>query len=152
MGQKINRLPRAIPAHLMDTYMIVQPKATHTRVATCAEIECDRYARGWRTIVDVATELGARQANHIRLHSGRSFTVAQSDTVVIFEFPPGQTCFAEHRVSLQRPEIFVKRGGDWRGNPTGTHQAFGEGATGGARWVDSLATQLDRIADTVERG
>jgi hypothetical protein len=99
------------------TYQILQPRSTHTRPATCQEVDCPNYAYGWRTIVDVSTDLGARQANYIRLKSGRAFTHVQADTLVTFIFASGQKCFAEHRVSLECDPIYRIKGGDWRGNP-----------------------------------
>ena len=130
------------------TYALFQPKKTHTRVATCQEVECDAYANGWKTIVDVSTKLGQKQANYIRLHSGRSFSVTyQTATLIHFVFKPGQKCFREHRVSLQREPIFKIKGGDWRGNPLSvpTHIVKPQS------WVDDFGENQQNVARRIER-
>lgn len=141
------RLPPKLPVTAVKSYEILAPKSTHTRVATCAEVECLHSLKGWRTIVDVGTPLGAAQANYIRLHSGRHFTVTEDGSLVTFHFPGGQTCFAQHRVSLERPEIFRVRPGDYRGT------------TGDIRvhvrpddWVDDFANHQIKLAKAHERG
>lgn len=135
-----------IPVQGMQTYEIVSPIQTHTRPASCAEVDCPNRANGWATAVDVSTELGGRQANYIRLHAGRAFTVTQTGDVVRFEFPPGQECFAEHRVPLGRPELFLKRGGDWRA------RTFDPITMRSVDWVDDFATHQQSIADRQQRG
>jgi hypothetical protein len=53
--------------------------------------------------------------------------------LVTFTFPPGQECFAEHRVSLERDPLYTIKRGDWRtygaGSPVSTEEwlnRFGE--------------------------
>src|SRR6476620_8795741 len=94
------RLPPAMGPEAYKTYEIRSPLATHYRDATCAEVDCEASAYGWRTTVDVGTELGRKQANYIRLLSARSFTVVENGTLVSFTFPAGQACFVEHKVPV----------------------------------------------------
>lgn len=125
-----------------DTYGIVTPKSTHTRVGTCEEVDtrctsrtvdeqgnvlwscpemhCGPHAHGWLTKVDVGTEPGQQRARYIIDHSGRRWTAEQNGGLVTFTFPAGQQCFAEHRVSLERDPLYTIRSGDWRslGRPT----------------------------------
>jgi hypothetical protein len=121
------------PASAYDTYGIVMPKETHTRVASCHEVDCEAYARGWMTKVDVGTEIGVKRARYIIDHSGRTWTAEQAGGLVTFTFPPGQECFAEHRVALERDPLYTIKRGDWRtygsGSPVSTEEwlnRFGE--------------------------
>lgn len=130
------------------TYQVLQPRKTHFRPASCAEVDCPNYARGWKTTVDVSTQLGRKQANYIRLHSGRRFTFAQTGDLVAFTFSPGQNCFQQHRTSLQRPPLLRIKGGDYRGNPrnipTVTHRP--------EDWLDDFGTHQLRLKQALERG
>lgn len=129
------------------TYQIVAPVATHFRPATCQEMECAGYTRGWRTTVLPDSS----QAQYIRHSSGRKFTSEMNaDGTVTFTFPPGQMCFraAEHRVSLEREPFYVVRGGDFRGNPRGIPSIRRKST----EWVDDFATHQQSIADRIERG
>ena len=77
-------LPPNLPAFQYKTYGLSAPVETHFRDATCQETECEAYQKGWVSVIDVATELGRSQANYIRLHSGRAFTVSEAGTLVTF--------------------------------------------------------------------
>lgn len=147
-GREVFRVSPALPAGMMSTYDLSAPAATHRRKASCQEVECEARRIGWTTTVDVSTVLGAQQANYIRLHSGRSFTVTEVGTMVAFTFYAGQECFAQHTVPLYRPPILTVRGGDWRGNPTGMHRVH----TRPEDWIDDMQTTLGRVADQAERG
>ena len=142
-----------------QTYQILAPVQTHTRPASCEEVDCEYWRNGWITRVDTSTPLGARQANYIRLHSGRRFTTGfgldgEEDThddvfaLVMFHFPPGQQCFTQHRVPLDRPATFLRVGGDHRGNPTGERVKHSSAED----WRDDLGEHLDKIRDQRERG
>jgi hypothetical protein len=139
-----------MPPGAYVTYQIDAPRQTHTRPATCAEVDCFHAKAGWRTIVDVATEKGATQANYIRLMSGRHFTHTQLGTIVTFHFPGGQKCFADHRVPLDRPEIYTRIPGDWRGRTGEAYRYTGRQAS--VNWVDDFANNQLIIADRVQRG
>lgn len=139
------RLDPKMPVHAYQTYGITRPPGTHSRRATCAEVDCVASARGWSTKVDVSTDLGRRQANYIRLASGRSYTHSQKGTVVTFMFAAGQRCFAEHRVNVERPSLFLKRGGDWRAGWDAVQMRDVD-------WVDDFANHQQDIAERIERG
>jgi hypothetical protein len=131
------------------TYQIARPLPTHFRRASCAEADCSARARGWRTVVDVATQLGARQANYIRLKSGRAFIAAQAGTLVTFTFPPGQECFRQHRLPVGREPLFALAGGDWRGNPNGTRLVVFRGHR---QFLDDFGEHQQRLTDRIKRG
>jgi hypothetical protein len=146
MERRLFRITPALPVQAFTTYQVSTPPATHARPATCAEVECQAQANGWRTTVDVGTELGRRQANYIRLQSGRTFTATEAGTLVTFEFPAGQRCFTEHRVSLERPAFYLKRGGDWRGATSPARRMSAQD------WVDDFAEHQQGLADHRTKG
>ena len=145
------RIDPKLPSSSMKTYQIVAPLSTHWRQATCAEAECAAYLNGWRTKVDEGSELGQSQAYFIRKLSGRGITEERDqDGTTVFTFLPGQRCFApDHKVRLEREEIFVVRDGDWRGNPRGTSPRI---HSNGRNWVDDFSTHQQRLADAAEEG
>jgi hypothetical protein len=114
----LNRIQPALPVQAYKTFEVRRPLATHFRPGTCAEADCPAYERGWTTNVDESTDLGQAQAHYIRKESGRRFREeSHPEGMTAFVFEAGQKCFAEHRVPLDRPALYVVRGGDWRGNP-----------------------------------
>lgn len=146
--REINRIdPVAGPEHF-KTYAIVAPVATHYRRASCREVECAAWTSGFRSTVDVATELGVAQARYIEGHSGRHYTRTQVGTVVTYDFPAGQRCFRQHQVPLEREPFYIVRGGDYRGDP----RREGSVRRTADEWVDDFATHQQRIAAAVERG
>lgn len=146
----VNRIAPRLGAEHMQTFEITRPKETHTRAATCEEVECRAYANGWTMTLDLTTELGKRQARYVKYSSGRSYEVAeQYDGLVTLIFRPGQLCFAEHRVDTDAPAVYRVRGGDYRGNPgripTRTHKKA-------EYWVEEFAENQDRLKTAIERG
>lgn len=139
--------PKLHPAHRI-TFVAATPLATHYRNSTCREADCVHNLSGWDTVVDVATELGASQADYIRMRSGRAFTFVQTGTIVRFHFPPGQRCFQRHRVALDKPAIFVVKGGDHRGNPRGTEARVMRDVD----WLDRFANHQTNLSTAKERG
>jgi hypothetical protein len=141
----------------LQTYRIASPLDTHWRVGTCEEDHCDAYLRGWRTVVDENTELGQQQAAYIRGDRSRKHTEtrevvelpphAPDDPPVtgvprtVFTFEAGQKCFRQHRVPLNRPELYlVDSNGSRR-----TH-------SGPDAWRDDLCTNQERLAELINRG
>lgn len=144
----INRIEPTAPVDAYKTYQILAPRASHHRPASCAEIRCANHLNGWRTKVDETTELGKRQAWYVRNEAGRAFTEERHGPITTFTFEAGQRCFTPHTVRLDRPEIFLVRGGDWRGNPSGEvlkHQRA-------ADWVDDFGEHQIKVAEQIERG
>lgn len=145
-----NRITPILPSSALKTYQIVAPKQTHTRAATCAEVQCPAYLNGWVTRVPA----GSPQEQFIRSGANtRTFneTTGVKDLgagVVEFMFNPGQRCFRaeEHRISLEREPLYLVRDGDFRGF-TGRRQH-----ARAADWVDDFATHQDGVARLRERG
>ena len=139
-----------LPAERFQTFQVVSPVSTHTRPATCEEVECGMYLHGWRMKVDLQTELGQRQAYYIKHSSGRSYKVlGQQDGLVELEFAANQPCFQEHRTSIGRPEIFRVKGGDSRGNPLRTPVRTHKRPE---YWLEEFQENQDRLKTQIERG
>lgn len=151
----LNRVQPRMPPQAYKSYHIARPLASHFRRATCQEANCSAYLRGWHTVIDISRRArgslpsGAAQANYIRLHSGRRYSVTQNGDLVTFTFAAGQQCFAEHRVPVGREPLFVVSDGDWRGNPRGTkpirfrdYRAF----------LDDFGEHQLRLADRQKKG
>jgi hypothetical protein len=130
----------------MKTYSVASPQDTHTRAARCEEVDCAAQAGGWETLVNESTTLGERQAHYIRTMAGRSFTESRAAGVTTFRFPPGEQCFADHRVSLDRPEFYIVRDGDHRGNPTGRTMTH----SGPDPWLNDFGDHLHDLSTTID--
>ena len=104
------------------------PPSTHRRKATCKEVDCPHYVKGWITKIDINTELGKRQMQYIKYNSGRTFTEEYDGNFVIYKFHPSQTCFREHTITLDRePILLIKSGHDSKVAQAGEwHDAFNE--------------------------
>jgi len=143
------RFDPKLPASAMKSWEIKAPLATHWSVTTCDDVDCDAHRLGWKTLIDEGTSLGQRQAHYIRKESKRRFTEErQPDGLTAFVFEAGQKCFAEHRARNMRPERFVERGGDHRGNPRREHRVH----TRPDDWVDSFQSNQEKIRTALERG
>jgi len=145
------RIDPALPVQAYKTFQIQAPHSTHFRKATCAEADCPHHLQGWQSVIDERTELGQRQAHYIRKQSGRRFREDQHSVgMTVFTFEPGQTCFAsdDHRVRLDKPELFVVRDGDWRGNPTGRRRQHARPED----WVDDFGEHQLAVKEQHERG
>jgi hypothetical protein len=139
------RLDPAGPVGAYKTYAVTSPTDT-TVVAACEHVDCAARRHGWRSLIDETIDLGRRQAAYIRGPARRTYTERPGPGgLTEFLFEPGQRCFAEHRT---RPEIYVVRGGDWRGNPTGEIRQHVRAAD----WVDDFGEHQQRLADQIERG
>lgn len=141
-----------LPPEALKTYAINAPLSTHFRPATCAEAGCPAYLHGWRTIVDTRSDLGQGQAYYIRKELGHRFTEIRMPTgLTEFTFEPGQRCFKSdsHRIRLERPEIYVVRDGDARGNPRRTAARIHGSA---ADWQEDFATHQETLANRMKEG
>jgi hypothetical protein len=143
----LNRMPPKLSAAQMKTYAVVTPPENFRR-ANCAEVECEAYAKGWQ----VLKENLSAELLHTITESGRSYTempIREGETWLVFA--PGQPCFraATHRIRLDKPELYVVQGGDWRGNPLNVETRVHSGPD---PWVDDFATHQDKLANKAERG
>jgi hypothetical protein len=142
------RVKPGLPVTAMKSYTVAMPLATHFRPATCAEYECPDYLHGWVTVVPADSPA----AEYIRHDRSRRWTEArQPGGLAEFAFEAGQQGFAgprhEHLVPNGRPERFIERGGDHRGNPRGDVREHSADT-----WTDSFANHQDRLSTAHERG
>lgn len=137
--------PQASP-YAYETFQVRAPLATHWRPATCQEIDCEQYRNGWAVHVE---QVGPELAHAART-SGRRFDehrIGEGQTYLVFE--PGQQCFESttHTVRLEREELYVLRGGDWRGNPSGQRHDLSP-----TSWTDAFGANQESLADEARRG
>lgn len=145
----VNRINPALPVQAFKTYQVVAPPSTHWRPATCADVDCGAYLTGWRSLIDESTDLGQKQAHYIRRESARKHTERRDEAgLTVFEFEAGQRCFAPHQVRHDRPEVYLVRGGDWRGNPSGSVRKHANAED----WVEDFQEHQGRLADQIEKG
>lgn len=125
----------------MQTYSIVRPPSTHTRPASCDEVDCAAYLFGWTSTVDPATDLGQRRLAYITQDRTRHYTAtSRPDGLVDFTFPAGQRCFGAHTAILERDPLYlVRRGAAGRYAATRTH-------ANAAHWVEDFAGNQDKLA------
>jgi hypothetical protein len=148
-GRELFRVHPQVGPEGYKTYQISAPRSTHTRPATCAEVDCQGWRHGWITRVPVGSELAEYITGKVH---GRHFTettgLGSPDRE--FVFPPGQECFrsSQHRVPLEREPVYLVRDGDYRGNPRGT----GPVTRTAIDWVDDFATHQQQLADRRQRG
>jgi hypothetical protein len=144
-SQQPNRIPPLGPASAYVSYEIRALPDT-TVVAACKDVGCEYWRDGWDSPVDERTVEGRMQAYTIRRHSGRTFTeLRRADGVTVFRFAPYQRCFREHRT---KPDLWLKRDGDWRQNPTGRKRLH-QRATD---WVEDFQEHEGRLADLRQKG
>lgn len=148
----MRRLQRIMPrlrVDKMQTYRIARPVATHTRPATCEEAGCQQFLRGWDTILPVGHDMVPllRRAATAAMDLGdgvkRKCVVTREDAVTVtFRFEAGQPCWrwTEHRIGIDRPEIYLVRGGDWRAN-TGLIRKH----TRPEHWVEDMQENLEAV-------
>lgn len=135
------RFVRRVGPEHYQTWQIAAPRSTHWRSATCAEVDCPNYRNGWKTIVPAGSDL-----EDLARRSGRAFAEKPDGNLIEFTFHAGQPCFraADHRMRVERPELFVVRGGDARGNPRGIRPKVYDKPY---QWVDDMHTHLDRLKE-----
>lgn len=144
----MTRFEPAMGPEAYKTFSIVAPLSTHFRPATCEEINCPDYLHGWKVRIE-----GLPPAMvHAARTSGRRYVeqhIAEGETWLIFE--AGQRCFkaSEHRARLDKPELYVVRDGDYRGNPRGTRARLHQRP---ADWQEQFAEHQQGLADAIERG
>lgn len=123
------RIPRIpLPARNFQTFGAVRPLATHWRKATCAEADCEPYRDGWWTIVPADSPQlkivfeAINGADGFRRNGVEK--PSEDPGMRSFWFEPGTPCFkaSEHKVPLERPEVFYRRDGDLVRNAGGLYR------------------------------
>lgn len=142
-----NRVPVKLEAASMTTYALEMPFKTHSRPISCAQALCQKRENGWKMGYDLTKPEAVAAANLIA-GMGKKYTHEIIGTNVIFTFEAGQDCFEGHSVSLEREPFYIKRNGDWRGNPRNELMQHDNGEN----WVDDFANHQDKLATRLEQG
>ena len=142
------RIEPALPVQAMKTYGLRAPLATHFREATCEEVGCEPYRRGWVTWLDSIAQSDLIQT--VRNSGRKPSAVLHEDGRIGFVFEAGTRCFKAHlhRLPLDREPLYVVRAGDWRGNPTGEQRVHVRGTD----WVEDMQESLEQTRRRQERG
>ncbi len=140
----VNRIMPQGPVGAYQTFTVTSP-LDRTVKSACEEVACAAWQFGWRTIVDEATAVGREQAAYIRTRARRTYSERPAGGLTEFVFDSRQRCFAEHRT---RPEIYVVRGGDWRGNPTRQRRTHVRAAD----WVEDFGEHQLRVVEQAGQG
>ena len=75
--------------------------------------------------------------------------IPAGDGLVTLIFPGGQECFQAHQVRTGRPEKYLVKGGDFRGNPRGQQARV---HTKPEFWVEEFQENSARLNQLAERG
>ncbi len=150
MSQRVNRLPSRLPPEAVTTYSLIRTAPAVVKVdIPCEDHGCPGYLYGFRSTIDEATELGQRQAWHIRNAAGRRYTEVRSGALTEFTFPAGQRCFVgSHDMTVAREPLYVVRGGDHRGNPRGERRVHARAAD----WRDDFGEHQETLSDQFKQG
>ncbi len=149
-----NRAAPAMPVQAYRTFSVHMPIATHWRPASCEEVGCKRWAKGWRTSFVPGTDAGEKIRFQIKNSpTKRKYTVLRQAERIDVIFEAGQECFLQDHPAThhkmphwQRPQLHVIRGGDWRASTTTAR------TVGADEWIDRFATNQDRLKTLVGRG
>ncbi|MET0916720.1 MAG: hypothetical protein ABWY81_11040 [Jiangellaceae bacterium] len=151
MQRPLNRIEPDAGPEAFKTYQVVAPVSTHRRRATCAEVDCEKRARGYAAQCDVSTITGQGNAAVLEKLLGRRVRHASRSVkgnLVTYTFPAGQDCLDVHSVPLEREPLYIVRGGDHRGNPLGTASRQLKVAD----FVDDFSNHQAALADRAARG
>ena len=95
-----------------DHWRIVRPLSTHFRESSCQEVNCEKFNKGWHTVLKINNKKEAHAIAYIR-HSTMNFRERWVDLETIdIWFPPEQECFeglmGNHKTNLERDPFFIK--------------------------------------------
>lgn len=145
----LNGVDRIEPVGLpgaYQTYAVKSPLTTHYVPATCEEVRCEDYLNGWMVKLPGLSP----QLIHAAKNAGRHYREIEIEHgVMALVFEAGQPCFraSTHRKPNGRPEIFIKRKGDFR-TPRSPVTRFKRAED----WRDDFGEHQERLADQVNRG
>lgn len=147
-----------LPAHRRKTFVYDTPSDTHYRKATCAEVECSKYANGFAIPITPSQDIEAFEGT--LKQAGYTFARGEGPEHLAAEypagtrwlvFPPEQRCLESfknpHRIALDHDPIVSIRGGDFR-MFTGDNQHFNRVDD----WVDALQESTQRLHEEIEKG
>ncbi len=146
----VQRIQPRLPVRLMQTFKVSRPLATHTRPATCEEVQCPDFINGYQVRLPFADDRitllkaaaygrvdGMQRAIH------EVTCIGDAERTFILSGPCLKA--TTHRVSLERPENYLVRGGDWRAN-TGLIRRH----TRPELWVEDMSETFDAVRRRIE--
>ncbi len=146
----VQRLQPRTPVQAMQTYRISRPAATHTRPATCEEVECPDFVGGYTVRlprgddrIALLREAAAGRVDGLK----RSITYEyreRAEQVFVVSGPCLKA--TTQRAPIDRPEIYRVRGGDWRAN-LGLIRKHSRPE----HWVEDMQENLDAVRRRIER-
>lgn len=146
------RVQPKMPVQAYQTFGLKQPLATHWRRATCEEVGCKKYLKGWKTTFVPGTPKGEQIRHTIKTSPiKRKYTVLRLADRIEVVFEPGQQCFLQdhpttaHKTTVGRPQIHVVRRGDWR-------QGWDGRTVSPSEWLDRFVTNQDKLSTLIQRG
>ena len=93
--------------------LVYTPMKGWWKPATCEEVDCLDYLRGWSLPLDFSPAqkpedlLEAQGAHHWIENSGRKYTNRWDGSTCIYQFEPGQTCYRKHQIPVERDPVFL---------------------------------------------
>lgn len=108
--------PNTIQHPGLQRFRIALPAATHRSPASCEDVDCPNYIKGWITIVDIGAPMGEAQERYLRMNPRKlDFSIVKkSEYELAFIFVPGQQCFDEHTVLNGREPYYLHETTDGR--------------------------------------
>ena len=85
-------------------YQTTWTRDAHFRIATCKEMECAHYTKGWIT----KAPIGSPEDDYIKSDKSRKWIAVKVDKAEIhYFFEAGQKCFRLHRVKVEKAPFFT---------------------------------------------
>jgi len=85
-------------------YQTTWTQDAHFRTATCKEVECTHYTKGWIT----KAPIGSPEDDYIKNDKSRKWIAVKADEATIhYFFEAGQKCFRPHRVKVERAPFYT---------------------------------------------
>lgn len=141
---RTNRQGDCLQPHEMTTFTIAADGPKHRRKATCEEVRCPDFLKGWRVHVEaVGPELAHTARTSGRKH--QEVHAAEGETWLVFE--AGQRCFraSQHTTRVEDvPELLLIGRGDWRRIVERPRKVSA------GEWTDTLGSNVTRLGKILE--
>lgn len=148
MKRPLNRVPVTASPDFYTTFSIQTTDKEHWRKATCEEVNCPYYIKGYKVETDESKPVGQKNAHLLRTDRSRKYTETRNEYgMTVFTYPVGTACMNLHKVRIEKPEIFVVKGGDHRGNPKGIPTRV---HTKAEFWAEEFSETQDKIIKRIE--
>lgn len=162
----------AVPAgRNWQTFSTIAQPGVHIESVTCERYGCERFAKGWKVVLDEAQPLGRVRADYIRrVTLRRGWTETKDDQgQTVFTFPAGTPCFQDAR-DLRAQQAFMVGPHRRQGRPALHVVSSGKSSDVAAQiartgrpaeilrvhrrpsdWAEHAVESWNRMADTINR-